>query len=806
MSDGKRRWWAGYVVVALCTLWLGMFFAGLFVHWVPPAFIYLGYLLFAATGFVGCCVLMGRHASHCCTYLLCWALGAALGIAQYHHETFGSWPGGLSIIAYTIFSMVFTSGVHVALLVPTCLIASRKGKIRFASVVFYSAAMILGIYLPEHMAVEFDKRYPFAPEKIVVSSDSLADKNPEFIDTESMWTTEEFGSVTFRVNKSAAVIALDIGELEDEEKETVDRLFPTYKAALDYVDEKHLPVIPSVQMIDHKAKDFGDRFYAAIERYLQDEAASVGGGKRAFLRELLEALIEAHDGSSDHALAIAYVAAGIHLAGEELPELPEEIDASRAGLQRAFLSDDTKSRPVGFYAESPELQRIFQQDRFYQTHLPVPSAIAVAKVLVGKPQLREQYRTILSVYGRLTNPPSRFSVDDVADYAEHFGDRDELVRRMLRSEKWSILRKRGAGRGGPAPQIQLLPHSTSKENELFARIYNASGQLPEHNVMNRLIRAIRSGELDLTPDDASGWYDYQIHALETLLVPEKGREGEKLLLTKAYKERLIDAFKTILTKKRELHAKQVELIPTLGISLDGPGYFGISPDLRLEPTATYYLRTARGFRFVLSGIELLLGEHGLESAKLPAGESVGSAAEDMANLYYGLYLAVCEDVGMMPDLMEGELPELRMCDAECAVASWLESFQEDEYCAEDVRYIVPVLADQSGTQLRYWMTVGVRLVKVKAEYVRRPHIVVTIDRGPDEGIREEIPRDRESGRVGEFFEYRFVPTECFIPVEEFAEATGPARPLTRTEFRKLCDQCEGKKAVIRAIERQGALD
>lgn len=35
----------------------------------------------------------------------------------------------------------------------------------------------------------------------------------------------------------------------------------------------------------------------------------------------------------------------------------------------------------------------------------------------------------------------------------------------------------------------------------------------------------------------------------------------------------------------------------------------------------------------------------------------------------------------------------------------------------------------------------------------------------------------------------------------FAEATGPAAPLTRTEFRRLCDEYVTKKKIIRAIEK-----
>jgi len=49
----------------------------------------------------------------------------------------------------------------------------------------------------------------------------------------------------------------------------------------------------------------------------------------------------------------------------------------------------------------------------------------------------------------------------------------------------------------------------------------------------KLIRAIRQGKVDLAPTASSGWYDYQIHALKTFLLPEKGEENPKLLLTKA---------------------------------------------------------------------------------------------------------------------------------------------------------------------------------------------------------------------------------------------------------------------------------
>ena len=57
------------------------------------------------------------------------------------------------------------------------------------------------------------------------------------------------------------------------------------------------------------------------------------------------------------------------------------------------------------------------------------------------------------------------------------------------------------------------------------------------------------------PSPSSGWYEYQIYALETFLLPEKGEENPKLLLTKAYKKRMLEAFQALMTKRRETHVR-----------------------------------------------------------------------------------------------------------------------------------------------------------------------------------------------------------------------------------------------------------
>ena len=769
------------------------FVGGLRISWAPTYVIRWGYTIFSigVFGLVcpdGCWRLRAFRI-----FLLCWAAGALATTMLY--------------LPRSVLAMFSTIPIHMLLLAIACRVALGSSRWRHVTKPIYVAAFLLALILPHYLVVTFEKPYPIYPESIEVSDDSVEEKKPPYIDDGFMWhegtVQSKFhpDSLTYRINKSAAVIGLDLGKYKDDEKEHSETLFTTYRQALSYARENDLPVIPSVQLIDHKAKLFGDELYAAIETHIQSEAEHFGDGKQGFLREVLTALRTTKDRSPGQAEATAYIAAGLHLGGQELPELPEETDRLRQKLESDFLSKPLQSKPIGFYTESEELKRIFQQDRFYQTPLTHAAAISLARVMVSHPELRKRYQFFLALYSRLTNPPSRFSVDDVAEYPEYFDDLPALKEQMLKSKKWGILKQRGAGRGtdvGSFPCVQFLPHSTSKENQWFARIYNYSTELPRHNVMNRLIRAIRSGGLDLTPTDDSGWYDYQIHALETLLVMEKGQENEKLLLSKDYQQRLIEAFKTILTKKRELHVKQVELIPTSGASL-GPQYFTISPDLSVEPMATYYLRTARGFRFLLGALELILGKTCLEGIAIEDSESLPVALDNMSKLYYGLYIQVCDDIGMAVEFLPGEMSEAQIAQAKQQADQWLKDYEAESFCAQDVRFMVPALTNLDRTEVRYWMVVGVKLLKIRAEYVRRPQVEI-LDKEKGEVIGK-IPTEAESGRIpNRILQYRFAPEEYYLPIEVFTEATGSAEPLTREEFRALCNQYKNKEEIIAAIE------
>src|SRR5262249_16503034 len=131
---------------------------------------------------------------------------------------------------------------------------------------------------------------------------------------------------------------------------------------------------------------------------------------------------------------------------------------------------------------------------------------------------------------------------------------------------------------------------------------------PDVDLMRALVRSIRSGKVDLKPDATSGWYDYQVYALETFLLPSKGEEGDKLLLTKEYKKRMLEAFEVLIVKRRETHSRQLAMVKGAAAPKD----LTIKPRLRVEPCPSFYLRTGRAYAFLANFLEATVGKSALQ--------------------------------------------------------------------------------------------------------------------------------------------------------------------------------------------------
>ena len=348
-----------------------------------------------------------------------------------------------------------------------------------------------------------------------------------------------------------------------------------------------------------------------------------------------------------------------------------------------------------------------------------------------------------------------------------------------------MLERRGTIKG-PHP-IAVFPSSRSKETELFGLLF-PEGLRPGADLMKEMIRAIRRGNVDLAPGASSGWYEYQIHALETFLLPEKGSENPKLLLTKTYKQRMLEAFQALMTKRRETHARDAEAKSATSTAPLPRAH--VKPRLRVEPCPTFYLRTARSYDFLLNFLLAAVGQDGLASLHglREGGECAKNLFEElrwMRELFYGLHLLSAEDIGMAPALRPDEPVDRAACEA--TATEWLASYAEDIDLRMDTRVSVPIYFDGKHQRTRLWTTIGVRLAKLDVSYARPPKIKPA--EGPGEWQDVE-PDQLES-------------VQYVIAVDEFAEVEIPGlQPLTRQEFRDVCFARKTKPEILEALSRR----
>jgi hypothetical protein len=141
-----------------------------------------------------------------------------------------------------------------------------------------------------------------------------------------------------------------------------------------------------------------------------------------------------------------------------------------------------------------------------------------------------------------------------------------------------------------------------------------------------------------------------------------------------------------------------------------------------------------------------------------------------------------KDIGLDPKLRDGEVADREHCRS--AASNWLASAQSDPDLARDTRVAIPIVYEPSRNVTRVWATLGVRLTRLNATYVRPPRI------RPAEGAKEweTVP---ERLRLGSSY---------VIAVDEFAEVElQGAHALNRKELRALRDRWRTKEAIVEAM-------
>src|SRR5262249_40379462 len=216
----------------------------------------------------------------------------------------------------------------------------------------------------------------------------------------------------------------------------------------------------------------------------------------------------------------------------------------------------------------------------------------------------------------------------------------------------------------------------------------------------------------------------------------------------------------------------------------------IKPRLRVEPCPSYFLRMGRSYDFVWNFLVATVGEEGLASLHglKEGGERTRTLLEElhwMRELFYGLHLLSEEDIGMAPARGSDEPVDRAACEAKAT--EWLASFSKDADLKVDTRVSVPLYFDTVYGRTWLWATIGVRLAKLDVSYARPP----------------KIKPARVSDEWQEVEPHQLEGIQHVIAVDEFAQAEFRGlQPLTRKEFRVICDAYKTKPEIVQALSRR----
>lgn len=572
--------------------------------------------------------------------------------------------------------------------------------------------------------------------ELKVFDDKLNEKSAPF-DSEFVDRREHQG---WQVNSSGVILSLDCPDMLREG----DKLYSNFLAAT----KDSSDILPSINMLDASTKPFDDGLYAAID-------VALFHGKLAGKPSIFKLTNSIFQNIPEGSPARPFLAAALELTEDSdlRPKLTKNDETKKGLYLSDFQSNDRNSKPMSFYTWNDDLKRIWRFSNFLQQPLPTSGPIAtdIRKALDSDTKLRDDYLFVQQFYGQLTNPHSRPDIFRATDKENN----------------------------SKSPMCSFFPPSTSRELELYRKSFPL-GAPANSNLIALLIKSIRSGEVNLQPKKGSGWYDYQVHALEALLLPSKTEGYNKLKLSKRYKLRLMEAFKSIIAKKRELHLRNAGQETTSAPKRLRPEF--ISPRLRLEPNPTFYLRTARAYSFLHTFLISMADQTAFDqlhalSEDGPRKKKLLAELKEMRKRFYGLYIVCCDDIGIRPKLDDQENVDQDEC-YEMA-SSYLKNILSDPSLAKDVRFSIPIYQGKRRKQSKFWSVIGVRKVRLRTSFAKGPKI-----------------RENDSS---DWTHVRATGKDYYLLVDQFAEYSS-SKTMNRKQFQSFCDQHDSQSDILNALK------
>lgn len=560
------------------------------------------------------------------------------------------------------------------------------------------------------------------------------------------------------------------------------------------------PVMPSLEMVRWRGLAFEEGTLAAVEAKLEEAAAEKPAPRPAFLAALaikLRELFEKEERASSretYADAQAFAAVAIMLARAD-GKLPAEVALAADVVNRAtadkdkFLKDDIFARaPAGYGAWDAGLKRLYAASLWLGKDFPVGdeksfrTAVALAWAISSDPALSAQYK-YLAGWARAAAgfPADRSSVED---YYGLLGGRDAPA--VLR-EVGTVQKMQTDARAKGAAFV-FLPTPSEAEVALTRR-FVAAGAMGGATWADGLMAAIAAGTRAPKPAADAGFGDYGAYAWAALVTAPQLPESRKLAWDEGYIKRLGESYRFGFDQIRTRGGP-----PPPATALGGGTALAIEvkPQLRVEPLPEYYLRWARAYARLEKALNAafptpaLSGISGKRDGGKAAEPSLAAEAAAIKELYYGLYLISCADIGMAP---AGASELGSPSPAAARAAAWMADWRNDADMKRDIREVWalgPADPNDPKKGTVYRCVLGVRALDIDVKYG---------DKKPSTSLRN----------TSKTVSLRFKPAKYTLLVPVVAEITVAGEtPLTRADLRKICDEKKSREEITAALKAFGA--
>jgi hypothetical protein len=515
----------------------------------------------------------------------------------------------------------------------------------------------------------------------------------------------------------------------------------------------------SAASLSLKSKIFDDGLYAAVE-LLVDAGSPTFMGKTDFVGKLVAEVLQQ---AANHSAQGVPLLSALELLRTDATQAEGDLRVAAIQAGRLFLDDMERSKPIGFYTWSEDLSRIFQRDRLSQKKLYDEQWIPVVKALRENKELNRAYLRHLLVPSRLTNPLT-----------------DAGMALAVSSPEWQA---HGAS-------INLFPASTSLEK----RVQDLLPPDAQGPLIDEIIARLRSNEISIVPDKASGWYDHQLFALSALILFEQLPEAEKLSIDDKYRECLTELFKGFYALTREIHIKQLEM--SWGSAPRPKPTLHVRPNLTVEPLPTYYYRKSLAYQFINQTLQEIFGLESLQklhrlTAHGPVAKPLLEELVEIEMMFRGAATMACIELGMEPRVVVGD-------DYSAAYehfTAYAKQISEDSELTSDCRMMVPIQVT-ANDDYKVWVFLGWEDVRIDVKYVERPAVFnIECDTSGswhktfNTVYHGDIPEPEIQYLDDSYKVYRPVCAELTVK-----------KLLNRQEFQAVCDEYESAEAIIAKLK------